>query len=47
MNGNNNMNNNGKSNNKKKNKNWILGLVVVFLISAIFMSYFIRGGEKL
>lgn len=43
MNGNNNMNNNGKSNNKKKNKNWILGLVVVFLISAIFMSYFIRG----
>lgn len=46
MNGNNNMNNNGKSNNKKKNKNWILGLVVVFLISAIFMSYFIRGGES-
>lgn len=46
MNGNNNMNNNGKSNNKKKNKNWILGFVVIFLISAIFMSYFIRGGES-
>ncbi len=46
MNGSSNMNNNGKSNNKKKNKNWILGLVVIFLISAIFMSYFIRGGES-
>ncbi|WP_024655036.1 ATP-dependent zinc metalloprotease FtsH [Borrelia hispanica] len=43
---NNNLNNNGKSNNKKKNKNWILGLVVVFLVLAIFMSYFMRGGEN-
>ncbi|WP_024653265.1 ATP-dependent zinc metalloprotease FtsH [Borrelia persica] len=43
---NNNLNNNGKSNNKKKNKNWILGLVIVFLILAIFMSYFMRGGEN-
>ncbi|AHH08757.1 ATP-dependent zinc metalloprotease FtsH [Borrelia anserina] len=42
----NNLNNNGKSNNKKKNKNWILVLVIVFLILAIFMSYFIRGGEN-
>ena len=46
MNINNNNLNNGKSNNKKKkNKNWILGLVIVFLILAIFMSYFMRGGE--
>ncbi|AAX18103.1 ATP-dependent zinc metalloprotease FtsH [Borrelia turicatae] len=43
---NNNLNNNGKSNNKKKNKNWILVLVIVFLVLAIFMSYFIRGGEN-
>ncbi|UCP01780.1 ATP-dependent zinc metalloprotease FtsH [Borrelia hermsii] len=43
---NNNLNNNGKSNNKKKNKNWILILVIVFLILAIFMSYFMRGGEN-
>ncbi|QMU99533.1 ATP-dependent zinc metalloprotease FtsH [Borrelia sp. A-FGy1] len=45
MNINNNNLNNGKSNNKKKNKNWILGLVIIFLILAIFMSYFMRGGE--
>ncbi|WP_434756998.1 ATP-dependent zinc metalloprotease FtsH [Borrelia puertoricensis] len=43
---NNNLNNNGKSNNKKKNKNWILVLVIVFLVLAIFMSYFMRGGEN-
>ncbi|UPA12430.1 ATP-dependent zinc metalloprotease FtsH [Borrelia venezuelensis] len=43
---NNNLNNNGKSNNKKKKKNWILVLVIVFLVLAIFMSYFIRGGEN-
>ncbi|AHH10986.1 ATP-dependent zinc metalloprotease FtsH [Borrelia coriaceae] len=43
---NNNLNNNGKSSNKKKNKNWILVLVIVFLVLAIFMSYFMRGGES-
>ncbi|WP_445436173.1 ATP-dependent zinc metalloprotease FtsH [Candidatus Borreliella tachyglossi] len=43
---NNNLNNNGKSNNKKKNKNWILGVVVVFLVIALLMSYFLRGGES-